>query len=100
MSKGPQRHSDSHSPRWTDDWPGRVQTAALQFRRFGNGDPTALKLGSLVQKIGELLAALHHNCRLSAHERKLIARREPCSMMRTSRECWDLANAQCITVDK
>jgi hypothetical protein len=30
-----------------------------------------LKLGSLAEKIGQLLAALHHNCRLSAHERKL-----------------------------
>jgi hypothetical protein len=59
-----------------------------------------LKLGSLAEKIGQLLAALHHNCRLSAHERKLSPRREPCSMMRTSRRRWELADAQCITVDK
>jgi hypothetical protein len=76
-----------------------VQTAALQFRRLSNGEATALKLGSLAEKIGKLLAALHHNYRLSAHE-KAIARPEPCSMTRTSRECWELANAQCITVDK
>jgi hypothetical protein len=43
-----------------------VQTAALQFRRLSNGEATALKLGSLAEKIGKLRAALHHNCRLSA----------------------------------
>jgi hypothetical protein len=44
----------------------QVQTAALQFRRLSNGEATALKLGSLAEKIGKLRAALHHNCRLSA----------------------------------
>jgi hypothetical protein len=45
----------------------QVQTAALQLRRLSNGEATALKLGSLAEKIGKLLAALYHNCRLAAH---------------------------------
>jgi hypothetical protein len=30
-----------------------------------------LKFGSLAEKIGQLLATLNHNCRLSTHDRKL-----------------------------
>jgi hypothetical protein len=34
-----------------------------------------LKLGSLAEKIGQLLTALNHDCRLSAHDRKLFPAR-------------------------